>query len=106
MVETCEVAQGECACGTSAGQPGGSAHASARTADGGMVDLGAETGNSRANDADEDGDVIVGWDEAPFGHWRPTVWMDGERVLLTEYDASCEASTVNPAGTVITLAVG
>jgi uncharacterized membrane protein len=82
-------------------QPGGSAHASAWTKNTGVGDLGAEFGNSRANDANEDGSVIVGWDEASFGNWRPTVWVNGNKTILSEHDAWCEASTVTPDGTLI-----
>ncbi len=83
------------------GQPGGSAHASSWTEATGMVDLGSDGGNSRANDANEDGSVIVGWDESDFGHWRPTVWVDGVKTILAEHEAWCEASAVLPDGSVV-----
>ncbi len=47
------------------GQPGGSAHASRWTPATGVVDLGSGGGSCRANDANQDGTVIVGWDEDP-----------------------------------------
>lgn len=83
------------------GQPDGSAHASAWTSGTGVVDLGSDGGNSRANDANADGSVIVGWDEADWGGWRPTVWVDGEKTILSEPDAFAEAEAVTPDGTVI-----
>ena len=83
------------------GQPGGSAHASRWTEATGVVDLGADYGNSRANDADYDGDVIVGWDEDTWGGWRPTVWVNGARSNLATYDAFCEATCVTPDGKMI-----
>ena len=83
-------------------QPGGSAHACAWTESTGVVDLGSDGGNSRANDANYDGSVIVGWDENPaWGGWRPAVWVDGVKTILGEYDAFCQAEAVNSDGTVI-----
>ncbi len=80
----------------------GGAHASAWTADTGVVDLGSGGGNSRANAADYDGSVIVGWDENPdFGTWWPTVWRDGVRTVLTETDWFCLANCVTDDGNVI-----
>ena len=84
------------------GQPGGLAHASAWTADGGLVDLGSGGGNSRANAASYDGSVIVGWDEDPgFGTWWPTVWRDGVRTVLAQPDAFCLANSVTDDGSII-----
>jgi uncharacterized membrane protein len=84
------------------GQPGGSAHASAWTESTGVVDLGSDGRDSRANDADYDGSVIVGWDSNPeWGGWRPAVWVDGVKTILAEYDAFCQADAVNADGTVI-----
>ncbi len=85
----------------SPGHPLGVARPSAWTETGGIVDLGTEFGSGRANHANYDGSVIVGWDEATFGYWRPTVWMDGQRHTLTVYDAFCDASCINDAGTII-----
>ena len=80
----------------------GGAHASAWTADTGVIDLGSAGGNSRANAASYDGSVIVGWDENPdFGTWWPTVWRDGVRTVLAQPDWFCMASAVNDDGTVI-----
>ncbi len=84
------------------GQTGGSAHAARWTEATGVVDLGSGGGNSRANDADYDGDVIVGWDEDPgFGTWWPTVWVDGVRHVLDTPDAFTEATCVSPDGKMI-----
>ena len=83
------------------GQPGGSAHASAWTEATGVVDLGSATGSGRANDASGDGSVVVGWVESPVGVWQPTVWVDGDMTILHETEVLCEASVVNPAGTIL-----
>jgi uncharacterized membrane protein len=84
------------------GQPDGLAHASAWTADGGLVGLGSGGGNSRANAANYDGSVIVGWDEDPgFGTWWPTVWRDGVRTVLAQPDAFCLANSVTDDGSII-----
>jgi uncharacterized membrane protein len=84
------------------GQPDGVAHACAWSLGTGVVDLGSGGGNSRANDANADGSVIVGWDEDPsFGTWWPTVWVDGVRKTLTQTVGFAEAVAVTPDGTMI-----
>ena len=84
------------------GQPDGCAHASCWTAETGVVDLGSSGGSSRANDADYDGNVIVGWDENPdWGGWRPTVWVDGVLTVLESPDGFCELYAVTPDGEMV-----
>ncbi len=83
------------------GQPGGSAHPLRWTAADGPVDLGTELGSGRANDADFDGNVIVGWDERADGLWQPTVWVDGERSRLAESEFFTHAERVSADGTII-----
>ncbi len=84
------------------GMPGGGAHANTWTRETGAIGFGSDGGNSRANDANEDGSVIVGWDENPeWGGWRPAVWVDGVKTILAEHDAFCEASAVLPDGSVV-----
>ncbi|MFQ5424217.1 MAG: hypothetical protein ACE5F9_09590 [Phycisphaerae bacterium] len=84
------------------GQLDGLAHASRWTPATGVVDLGSGGGNSRANDANADGTVIVGWDEDPsFGTWWPTVWVNGVRTTLTQTVGFAEADAVTPDGTMI-----
>jgi uncharacterized membrane protein len=84
------------------GQPGGLAHPCYWTKATGVVDLGTSGGSGRANDANADGSVIVGWEENPaFGNWWPTVWVGGDLTNLSTDDAFCEATTVNPDGNVI-----
>ena len=84
------------------GQPDGCAHASCWTAETGVVDLGSSGRQSRANDADYDGDVIVGWDENPdWGGRRPTVWVDGVLTVLESPDGFCELSAVTPDGQMV-----
>jgi uncharacterized membrane protein len=83
------------------GQPGGSAHACRWTSATGVVDLGSDGGSSRANAASHDGRVIAGWDEHADGHWRPAVWVDGVKQILSVNDVFCEAAAVNVDGTII-----
>jgi len=84
------------------GQPGGSAHASAWTDQTGAVSLGSDGADSRANDVNADGSVIVGWSSNPiWGGWQPTVWVDGVMEVLESPDAFCEATTVNADGTLV-----
>jgi uncharacterized membrane protein len=83
------------------GQPGGSANGLFWNEGTGLASLGATVGNSRANDANADGTVIVGWDEAPFGYWMPTVWENGVLTHLTETEAWCMADGITPDGNMI-----
>jgi len=84
------------------GFPGGTANACYWTRETGVVSLGSSGGNSRANDVNADGSVIVGWDENPdWGGWRPTVWVEGVLTTLESPEAFCEAACVNPDGTII-----
>ena len=66
----------------------------------GLTDLGSTVaGNSsRANGADFDGDVVVGWQDADFR--QGAVWIDGDQTLLTLNDGSAvgEAFNVTPDG--------
>ncbi|MCP4249405.1 MAG: hypothetical protein GY778_20375 [bacterium] len=84
------------------GQPGGSANACYWTQATGVISLGSGGGSSRANDANYDGSVIVGWDEDPsFGTWWPTVWVNGVRTTLTQTVGFADAAAVTPDGTMI-----
>lgn len=84
-----------------AGQSDGLAHASVGTVAGGVNDLGSFGGSSRANDANHDGSVVVGWDEASDGHWRSVAWINGVETILHDVGAFTEAKAVNGDGTVI-----
>jgi uncharacterized membrane protein len=78
------------------------AHASAWTAAGGLVDLGTHGENSRANDANFDGSVIVGWSSDPVtGAWQPAVWEDGGLTVLDESGPICQAQRVTRSGHMI-----
>ena len=55
----------------------GLAHASIWTENDGVVDLGSTIKNCRANDANLDGSVVVGWDEAPDGVLQSTCLIGG-----------------------------
>jgi hypothetical protein len=79
----------------------GGAHASIASTPGGVTDLGSSGGNSRANHANYDGSVIVGWDEGTGGVWQPTVWENGVLTRLPTEEAFTEATHVNPAGDII-----
>ncbi|MHC4833699.1 MAG: GC-type dockerin domain-anchored protein [Planctomycetota bacterium] len=39
--------------------------------------------SSRANDCDEDGSVVVGWQDAPSGTRQGAIWVDGVQSILT-----------------------
>jgi uncharacterized membrane protein len=79
----------------------GLAHASIASPPGGVTDLGSSGGSSRANHANYDGSVVVGWDERPDGLWQPTVWENGVLTRLPTEEAFTEATYVNPAGDII-----
>ncbi len=84
------------------GQSDGLAHGSSWTAAGGLVDLGSAGHDSRANGANHDGSVIVGWAANPgFGNWIPCVWEGGTLTLLDSGDGFAQANCVNPAGDII-----
>ncbi len=84
------------------GHTDGSAHACYWTAETGVVGLGSSGRQSRANDADYDGNVIVGWDENPdWGGRRPTVWVDGVMTVLESPDGFCELYAVTPGGQIV-----
>lgn len=84
------------------GQTDGSAHASRWSPAGIVTDLGSNGGSSRANAANHDGSVIVGWAERFDGTWQPTVWTSAGRQVLTATEGFCQADAVNPAGTKVT----
>lgn len=68
----------------------------------GLVLLGDGGHNSRANDSNSDGSVIVGWSENPAtGIWQPTVWTEGKPAILAVTKAFCEAAAVTPDGNII-----
>ena len=81
----------------------GRAYCSAWNETTGMTLLGGQDPDydSRANDADFDGNVIVGWSSIGFGYWQPTVWEDGALTVLHASERWCEAKAVNPAGDTI-----
>lgn len=81
---------------------GGTAHASSWTEAGGLVDLGSLGHDSRANEANYDGTVIVGWCANPdFGTWWPAVWDDGELTILEYGEYFLDATTVTADGNFI-----
>lgn len=84
-----------------AGATDGIAHASTGTVSTGVASLGSFGGSSRANAANYDGSVVVGWDEASDGHWRSVVWVNGVETILHDLGAFTEAVDVNGAGNVV-----
>jgi uncharacterized membrane protein len=78
------------------------ARASVWNATDGIIDLGTDGFNSRANGTSRDGSVIVGWsDNAATGAWQPTVWENGTRTVLDPSLPVCQASGVTPSGHMI-----
>ena len=77
------------------------AHGLAWTREGGPVDMGTTYGNSRINDANYDGSVLVGWDQRQDGVWQPAVWDNGTLTWLSETEAFCLANCVTPDGNLI-----
>ncbi len=73
----------------------------------GMVDLGSfiEGRSSRANAVNDDGSVVVGWDDAENGNRRGARWVNGVESLLIENSNPAlflgEAQAVTPDGSVI-----
>jgi len=57
--------------------------------------------SSRVNSANYDGSVVVGWSEADFGTWRPTVWEDGGYTILHDSDWFCLAEGITSDGNTI-----
>lgn len=90
-------------------QTGGSAHPCRWTQATGVIDLGTLGGGScdtcgsgRANGANRDGSVIVGWIENPDnGAWWPTVWVNGVRTVLKQTEGFADAESVTPDGTIV-----
>ncbi|MEK8031885.1 hypothetical protein AACH06_13740 [Ideonella sp. DXS29W] len=81
---------------------GGLAHASRWTKGGVVNDMGSGGGSSRADDANADGTVLVGWDEDPVhGQRRAAVWVHGVKTVLDDSDWPSEAGAVNASGTII-----
>jgi len=84
-------------------RPGLRAHAFRWTQAGGGVDLGSKYAGhaSRANGVNQDGSLVCGWDEAPFGNWSPAAWLNGVEHVFGDSttDGQCQAS--NPAGTIL-----
>jgi hypothetical protein len=81
----------------------GSAHASFSDGAGNIVDLGSSINrDSRANHANFDGSVVVGWDTAwAFGYWSPTVWDNGVLTHLNINQGWAMANFVTPNGNTI-----
>ena len=84
---------------------GNRAHASNWTEPTGVYDLGSTGGTggaSRANGANYDGSVIVGWDEHATGPWRPCAWVNGNQSILSPDDGFGQGYAVTPDGHVVT----
>lgn len=79
----------------------GGAHASMATIRGGVIDLGSTGSDSRANHANFDGSVVVGWDARSDGLWQPSVWENGTQTIIQEFEGFTGASVVTPDGDII-----
>lgn len=81
---------------------GANAHGIKWTDADGMVDLGSSVPNrsSRANDTNNDGSVIVGWQDAVDGFRQAARWVDGVQNLITDQggNAISEAGAVSGDG--------
>lgn len=90
---------------SSGGQPGSSAYPMSFTpANGQSVRLGpggVGVYSGRANAANYDGTVVVGWRSDSTGAWQPTVWENGVETVLEATPVRCELFGVNDAGTVV-----
>lgn len=64
----------------------GGAHGVRWDAASGLQDLGSTVPDrsSRANAADFDGDVIVGWQDSSTGFRQGAIWVDGTQTLVTQ----------------------
>ncbi|MFA5619647.1 MAG: GEVED domain-containing protein, partial [Weeksellaceae bacterium] len=80
----------------------GSAHAVKWTEAGGVVDMGStvEGNSSRANAVNNDGTVIVGWQDATDGFRQAAVWNNDVQTLITDSDNNpiSEAGSVSGNG--------
>jgi len=56
--------------------------------------------SGRANAANYDGSVVVGWRSSTVGAWQPTVWENGVETILEATQVRCELFGVNSSGTV------
>jgi len=80
----------------------GLAHATFSDANGIVTDLGSTMRDSRANHANYDGSVVVGWDTShTFGYWSPTVWEGGTLTHLNTNAGWGMANYVTPDGNII-----
>jgi len=81
----------------------GLAHASfSGTTSGSIIDLGSTMKDSRANHANYDGSVVVGWDtSASFGYWSPAVWENGTLTHLNTNEGWAMANYITAAGDII-----
>jgi len=80
----------------------GLAHASFSETDGTITDLGSTIKDSRANHANFDGSVVVGWDIFhAFGYWSPAVWENGVLTHLNTNEGWAQANYVTPDGNII-----
>lgn len=80
----------------------GQAHAIGWNQSAGTVDLGSTVPgrSTRANGANYDGSVIVGWQDNEFGFRQGAVWVNGQQQLIADADGQemGEAYTVSDDG--------
>jgi hypothetical protein len=83
------------------GASDGTAHCNTWSLVDGFNPLGSPVGNSRGNDLNYDGSVVVGWSARPDGVWCPTVWENGTIVVLQDQEYWCTAEGVTNDGNII-----
>jgi uncharacterized membrane protein len=81
----------------------GTAHASKWDQANGLVDLGSQGHDSRANGANHDGSVVVGWSASTIIQylWQPTVWDGDGMTVLSATNLWCEAWACNGVGDIV-----
>lgn len=69
----------------------------------GPVSLGGQGGlltvSSRANVTNYDGSVVGGWSSSPTTQmWQPTIWQNGNLIVLNATEVGCQVMALNRAG--------
>jgi len=79
---------------------GGTAHAVQSTTAGGLHDLGALGGSSRADGVSFDGSIVAGWQETASGFWQGSYWNHGVATLMVDGngDVLSQANAVSADG--------
>lgn len=85
--------------------PNGRAHAVRWNANGEITEIGSVSPEqySRANNVNDDGTVVVGWQDAVDGNRQGAIWVDGVQTILTDNEGNVlgEAGAVSADGSVV-----